>query len=186
MNTRQSIATRDCSGLVWDNIGYLQQGAALLQGLEDTAYAHGPADLSASGVGPHLRHCLDHYDRLFAGLVDGRIDYDARDRDRRLETDREFAITRIRDATIELQGLAGKPLDLRVAIKMDSGGAGVEAAWWSVSSLGRELQFLISHTVHHFALMALLLRRQGIEPGPEFGVAPSTLRHQAMLASCAR
>lgn len=49
----------------------------------------------------------------------------------------------------------------------------------SVSSLGRELQLLISHTVHHYAMMALVLRGQGIDPGPEFGVALSTFRYRA-------
>jgi hypothetical protein len=46
------------------------------------------------------------------------------------------------------------------------------------SSVGRELLFLSSHTVHHWALVAALLRHQGIEPGVEFGVAPSTLDHR--------
>jgi hypothetical protein len=46
------------------------------------------------------------------------------------------------------------------------------------------LQFLLSHTVHHFALMALILRAQGADPGDDFGVAPSTLEHRrAALAS---
>ena len=43
---------------------------------------------------------------------------------------------------------------------------------------GRELLFLISHTVHHFALIAFMLRSFGIEPGDKFGVAPSTLRYR--------
>jgi hypothetical protein len=48
---------------------------------------------------------------------------------------------------------------------------------WSRSSLLRELQFLLSHTIHHYSLIVLALRVQGFEPGVEFGVAPSTLKH---------
>jgi hypothetical protein len=48
---------------------------------------------------------------------------------------------------------------------------------WAVTSLERELQFLLSHTVHHFALVALLLRAQGFEVSADFGVAPSTLAY---------
>ena len=49
---------------------------------------------------------------------------------------------------------------------------------WRPSSVGRELQFLVSHTVHHYALIRLLLEDHGIYAGEEFGVAPSTLAHQ--------
>jgi uncharacterized damage-inducible protein DinB len=48
--------------------------------------------------------------------------------------------------------------------------------------VGRELQFLASHTLHHYALIAALLRLQGVEPGEEFGVAPGTLEHRRRLA----
>jgi hypothetical protein len=43
--------------------------------------------------------------------------------------------------------------------------------------VGRELQYLLSHTIHHYAIIGSILRAQGVEPGPDFGVAPSTLRH---------
>ena len=50
-----------------------------------------------------------------------------------------------------------------------------EPAVWSRSSLLRELQFALSHTVHHYAIIARQLRERGAEPGADFGVAPSTL-----------
>jgi uncharacterized damage-inducible protein DinB len=56
---------------------------------------------------------------------------------------------------------------------------------WSVSSTFRELQFLATHTVHHFALVALLLRQRGVEVPVEMGVAPSTLEHWKSSDSCA-
>lgn len=52
---------------------------------------------------------------------------------------------------------------------------------WRPSSLGRELQFLSSHTLHHYALIKLLLDDTGLDLGPEFGVAPSTLAWQRAL-----
>ena len=45
------------------------------------------------------------------------------------------------------------------------------------SSVSRELQVLSSHTVHHFALIAVTLRAQGVQMDPDFGMAPSTLRY---------
>jgi hypothetical protein len=38
---------------------------------------------------------------------------------------------------------------------------------------------LCSHAVHHFALIAMILRAHGIDVDPKFGVAPSTLRDRA-------
>ena len=60
-----------------------------------------------------------------------------------------------------------------------------EAPRWAPSSVARELQFLVSHTVHHYAVIAAMLRPQGIEPGVDFGVAPSTLKYE-QGAPCAR
>src|SRR5437588_542470 len=47
------------------------------------------------------------------------------------------------------------------------------------SSISRELQALSSHTVHHFALIAMTLRMHGVETDADFGMAPSTLRYLA-------
>jgi hypothetical protein len=44
------------------------------------------------------------------------------------------------------------------------------------------LQVLSSHTIHHFALMAVTLRLHGVQIDPKFGMAPSTLRFQSALA----
>ena len=47
------------------------------------------------------------------------------------------------------------------------------------SSVSRELQVLSSHTIHHFALIAITLRMHGVELDSDFGMAPSTLRYLA-------
>ncbi len=49
-------------------------------------------------------------------------------------------------------------MELPIQIRLESGGSngpgGPEADQWSHSTVRRELQFLLSHTVHHFALIA--------------------------------
>ncbi|MFT5288053.1 MAG: hypothetical protein ACI8QS_000085 [Planctomycetota bacterium] len=55
-------------------------------------------------------------------------------------------------------------------------GQGVDSAW-TRSSLGCELLFVLSDTIHHYALMAMSVRHSSVEPGPQSGVAPSTLRY---------
>ncbi|MBK7948380.1 MAG: hypothetical protein IPK00_06475 [Deltaproteobacteria bacterium] len=49
---------------------------------------------------------------------------------------------------------------------------------WVASTLSRELHFVASHTVHHFALIRLTLARCGRSTPAEFGVSPSTLAHR--------
>ena len=54
------------------------------------------------------------------------------------------------------------------------------------TSVLRELEFLLSHTIHHYALVAVMARLQGHEPLATFGIAPSTLKYQHAQALCAR
>jgi hypothetical protein len=52
-----------------------------------------------------------------------------------------------------------------------------EYSMWSTAC--RELQALRSHTIHHFAVIAMALHAWGIAADPDFGVAPSTLAARA-------
>lgn len=143
----------------------LHQGVALLENLSEAQYA---------GVGPHYRHALEHYLGFFRGLAEGRVDYDARERDAVLERSREAALEATRRCLASLDALE-HTADHALEVQMETE-TGSEAPDWRRSSVGRELQFLCSHTVHHYALIKLLLPEAGL-PG-EFGVAPSTLSHQ--------
>ena len=53
------------------------------------------------------------------------------------------------------------------------------------SSLGRELQFLQGHSVHHYALMAAMMRFSGEPVDDHFGVAPSTIVHEETVKESA-
>lgn len=172
----------DCRSLAEDNAGCLRQIAALLERLADADYATGHPAAGASGSGAHLRHCLDHYDRFLAGLKSGRIDYDARARDQRTEKQRAIAQERIATIVQELLALPAHAGAITVEVKMDSG----DAVGWTRSTIARELQFLLSHTVHHCALMAFILRVRGVDVDRDFGVAPSTLRNRQAQQACAQ
>jgi len=169
--------------LVAGCIGVLEQGHALLERLDDRLYAETAGLHVQGGVGTHLRHCLDFYQRLFAGLGTGRVDYNRRERDPLVARDRVWASARIEVLVDELRSLAAVPGDTPLLVSPEDA---AEAGVWCASTFGRELQFLLSHTVHHYALIALILRLQGFEPGAEFGVAPSTLAHWRQEALCAR
>lgn len=173
-----------CSALAEDNLAFLQQGRDLVTRLSSEAYSCTGHPVFGSGVGGHLRHVLDHYSNLLAGFPSGRVDYDARARELEIETVRAAALARIDELIAGLQKLA-RENDRPLKVKMDCGEQTDTSSWWTDSTARRELQFLISHTVHHYALIRLILKIQGIDAGPQFGVAPSTLRHHAQL-SCAQ
>jgi len=160
------------------NIHFLQQGIDLLSSITGDQYAMNNGKYFKSGVGKHFRHIIDHYVSL-VNREDDKVNYDARERDTRLETDRSFAIGKMQLLINQLNHFLENPaaLDDLVTVKSNEG-AGEEDAAWSDSSVRRELQFLISHTVHHYALIAIILKTIGFNPSQEFGVAPSTLKYE--------
>lgn len=127
-------------------------------------------------VGPHLRHCVDHFDCFLRGVADGVVDYDARDRDVDLERDPEAflaAVRRIRSALLEV-GSAPRGRGLRV---LQAAAPGHEPIAID-TTLERELLFLSSHTIHHLAIVAMIARPRGVEiPEPLF-TAFSTAAYQ--------
>lgn len=164
--------------VVKSNIYFLKQGIDLLSSIDDEQYARNNGKYFKSGIGRHFRHILEHYQSLINRHSD-KINYDERARDLRLETDRTFAIKTMRSIIDSLQVFLDNPplIDKKIAVKSNEG-IGEEESPWSPSSLRREFQFLISHTVHHYALIALILKTMGIETEENFGKAPSTLKYE--------
>lgn len=171
------------SRLIISCIGLLEDGIRLLERLDDEVYAKTSVLSPRGSVGGHLRHCLDFYKSFLNGLESGRIDYNCRQRDSLIETDRCHAIHEIRQLIVELREIL--PI-FRIAPILISTEDGSTRESWCGSSVVRELAFLRSHTIHHYSLIAVLLRFEGIEPGEEFGVAPSTLRYWQEEATCAQ
>ncbi len=166
------------------NLLVLEQAVEVLRRMEDATYSDGGAAPGISPVGVHFRHVLDHYRAFLSGLDGGRIDYDARDRQVPLERDRDLAIATALGFIADLgrlpSALGARPIEVTVrSVASDD-----TSPDWSSSSIKRELQFLVSHTVHHYALIKELLRRTGFEAGDEFGVAPSTLAALRRDAAC--
>jgi uncharacterized damage-inducible protein DinB len=160
------------------NILYLKQGMDLLQSIPDALYVKTRPPEFPSGIGAHIRHNLDHVINFVNGWREGSVDYDLRLREKDVETSRAAALDRIQWLIRQLEKIADGDEARSLMVKMDEGGEEDETRNWSQSTVKRELQFLLSHTVHHYALIAVLLRLEGVEPVDGFGVAPSTLRFQ--------
>jgi uncharacterized damage-inducible protein DinB len=166
------------------NIAILAQGRDLLARLTDDEYVAAAPSGLRGGVGPHFRHVLDHYELFLAGCAGQVVDYDVRKRETSVERDRGAALAKLGEVVGGLLVLAEVDAARALLVKVDSGEA--DERFEGASSIGRELQFLVSHTVHHYAVIAVMLRARGIDPGRDFGVAPSTLKHEAGTQACAR
>jgi len=167
-----------------ENIEALRQGEKLLRCISDAAYTLPAQTVFDSTIGAHFRHNLDHYACFLNGLDSGCIDYAARQRDLRLEQDRRYAMVEFSRVRKHLQSLEEGLDGPCLLIGSDVGPDQVS------TSIKRELEFLLSHTIHHYAIVAIICQLLGIVVEDDFGVAPSTLRHRATqldmtLVSCA-
>ncbi len=127
-------------------------------------------------AGPHLRHVIEHYEALVLRPHPHQADYDTRPRDRDLE--QSPALARQRLARLRAELARTPAADLLEPLLVRTLG-GVDGRWpmATPSTLGRELVFLASHAVHHFALLREHCARHGIELPLHFGVAPATVAH---------
>lgn len=164
------------TGLVKQNLDAIDQGVALLEHLKSAN-----AGACIGKVGPHFRHCIDFYDCFLAGLDLQCVDYDARGRSAAVESAPEPALAALHRIRGRLDELGAEDREVRVREDAVTG-----QGEWTRSTVNRELLFLLSHTIHHYALIALLLRQGGIDVPADFGFAPSTLEHEKHQAECAR
>lgn len=164
-------------------IALLNQAIDIIKRIDNDVYVSESPILPRGSIGIHTRHVLDFYVNFMGGLRQGHINYNLRNRNARLEADRQSAIDKIDEIIADLSTIVISSPEalLRITTESDGTTKPVECA----SSVLRELDFLQSHTVHHYSMIATLLRLHDIEPGQEFGVAPSTLAYWKEEATCA-
>lgn len=151
--------------------------------LSEEEYRTKPAGPVASSIGGHVRHCLDHVESLLVGIERGTVNYDQRQRGTEVETCRRAALAVIDRQIGRLRTLAPhtehQPLRLLALVSSKLEPLKAE------TTVGRELVFVLSHTIHHNALVAVMARALGVRVPDSFGYAPSTLTHLEN-AACVR
>jgi uncharacterized damage-inducible protein DinB len=155
----------------------LRQGESLLRKIDHEKYTQklGPAFNSA--IGGHYRHCLDHFQSLLSGLDADEINYDLRERNPRIENDREFALAETQRILRACQSIPARFLDYPINVRSQVTYAIGESPLIS-STVGRELMYAVAHTIHHYALIAVMCGLLDVPVPQGFGVAPSTLKYQ--------
>ncbi len=158
--------------LLQTNIDALDEGAALLALLKPEHYTQGFKPAFHSTIGAHFRHVLEHYRCFIKQLNDDSICYDSRERDQLLECDFDYANRTISELKVSLVELESRDLD-RVCQISDQ-----QASLPVATTIYRELLFLQSHTMHHYAIIGAMTRSFGAQPADDFGVAIATREHQ--------
>jgi uncharacterized damage-inducible protein DinB len=187
----QSHLSRQLLTVLQQGRGVLGDLAGLTDRLENRGelYRASPRPISTSSVGEHFRHILDAIECMVDGVDGGKIDYDRRERDEVTERDPSAAIARVEKLERVIQNWESresKPLRVRADAPDGAPGAeGEDGAGWIDSTVDREIVYLVNHTIHHYALIAMILRHLGVEPDQDFGVAPSTLRYWKEVGRCA-
>jgi len=161
----------------------LRQLASVIERLDDRQYTQKPVGVIESSVGGHVRHCLDHVHALLMAVETGHLDYDHRERGTPVETLRSSAIAAINDLISALEQLPGFVMTrpLSVAVSMSSDAVAVSV----LTSVGRELAYVLSHTIHHNAIINAMVKTLGAWVPERFGYAPSTIRNMESL-KCVR
>ena len=154
-----------------DLLAVVGQGLEFLKGLDQEAYQRARPELGLSSIGAHYRHHLDHVEAWLSGVEKGRIDYDDRRKNMAVEVDRQAALGSTEDLCQRLRGEKRTREEILVLQRSRDDG---ERRREVKSTVERELLFVLSHAIHHYAIMGLAARLSGVKPPSCFGVMPAT------------
>ncbi|TVR40975.1 MAG: hypothetical protein EA402_13370 [Planctomycetota bacterium] len=134
-------------------------------------------------IGEQVRHGLDHLQALLAGAEAEIIDYEQRRRGWVGERKPALAVSELRQLSHCFHRLSGADptRSLSVVVQVDPG---QEPAQWP-STWGRECVAMLSHEVHHAAMLRPRLEAAGCSLPAHFGIAPSTVAHRSTCAASA-
>ncbi|MDZ4714908.1 MAG: hypothetical protein SH819_05505 [Cytophagales bacterium] len=155
----------------------LDQLAGIMRQLEEEDYCAPSVTLSRGTIGQHIRHTLEFFVCLKQGTASGVVNYDNREHDLLIESDKNRAL----DLAAEIMEFVSRPMDhqdllLEVGDAEDSG-------LTLPTNYARELVYNLEHAVHHMALVKIGLREVApyVQIPLDFGIANSTLRYRESL-----
>ena len=162
--------------------GVLLQGLGLLFELGDHTFSRAAGAPFNASIGQHYRHVLEHFHSLIVGGRTGEVNYDARERNPRLQGEVTYASIVTCDVLRALKRYTEETLTRPCKI-ISSLGYGTSSPSTLESNVSRELAYCIGHAIHHYAIVRLICHEIGVTVPAEFGFAPSTLRHRASIAA---
>jgi len=134
-------------------------------------------NLSGNTVGRHVRHIIEMFQCLENGYLNGEIDYEKRNRDKKIETDKMIIAGLLEEISRQI---TKKNKQLSLLVNYDVQGTAPETI---LTNYYREIAYNYEHTVHHMALIRIGIREIGDFPLDEnYGVASSTIKYRQQCA----
>ena len=155
---------------------FLQLSDSLDQ-LDRDQYNYSCKNLSGNTIGQHVRHIIEMFLCLEKGYQIGEVDYDSRRRDILIETDKNFAVSLLKEI---IQQISKDNKSLHLLTYYDDLHTEPEKI---SSNYFREIAYNLEHTIHHMALIRIGLREIGdFAVDDSYGVASSTIKYRQQCA----
>ncbi len=158
----------------------LQDALLNVSEINSLFYSSSVPIVGGASMGAHLRHILDFYSAFYLGAKKGKVNYDDRARNTQIENSLSAGLDQLEIAVEQLEEVAyltNRSIEIFASIDV------AESENYKTSCLARELQTLHSHTTHHMAIIAIILKLNDIDVSSDFGKAPSTIQYEYQLSS---
>ena len=148
----------------------LEENIDLLRQLTNQELTTKNLKLSEATIGEHIRHSIELINCLLMNYETGIINYDKRQREIKIQTDVDYAITILENQIKHIEK-PNKSLSLVHNCYSESE--------LLPTNYFRELLYNLEHSIHHQALIKVaLFSFPHINVSDSFGVAPSTLTYR--------
>lgn len=147
-----------------------------LEQIEAEAYSKRLVLLNESTLGEHIRHILEFYQCLFSQHHQRNINYDYRERNRSIQEVPNNAIRVIHEILCMLDS-TNLNKELQLIVSYDTA---TNLTDEMPTNMKREITYCLEHAIHHMALIKVGVKIyfSHINLPADFGVAPSTIKHQ--------
>lgn len=153
----------------------LYKSKNLLNKINDTSYCCKEVGPYYSSVGSHIRHILDFYNCIFNGVEGKYVNLTSRERNQKIESNCNCAISEIDVIADKLRSLNTVDLSLLLDVEDNLGNGNITLKY----TLGALLAQANSHTIHHYAIISYILDRLNIAIEDEnFGYNPTTPKRE--------
>jgi uncharacterized damage-inducible protein DinB len=156
-------------------IHILTQLQTLVEQIRESDFVQPVESLGQSTIGQHIRHTLEFFLCFQNGWREGVINYDHRNHDKLIESDKFVALSVIRQIQEFVNGLQDRSLRLEVGYDL------LQEDFETIETTAtRELVYNIEHAVHHMAIIKIGVREIAgyLTLPPDFGIAASTIRYK--------
>ena len=164
-------------------VSILTQLKQVIAQMSDEDFVKPSPALGGVTIGQHLRHTIEFFLCLESGCLSGTVNYDKREHDTLIETDKSLALAALERICAFIANTSpNRPLLLEVCYKHD-----VEQFTVIQSNYSREVVYNIEHAVHHMAIMKIGIREVAsyVDLPNDFGIAASTLRYTRSISGSA-